>query len=238
MPYIHPAALEHEFKRWMRPDAHRFIRSDWRRFVAPGSELWALYELIEYKYSPDQPRVPRGQSEGGQWTAEGTADSAESSLTTGDTGDGANDLTTSENSGDDANGSTTTEDSGDGADNSSTIELSAAGHHKVPKGVYEKYPLLPETRAVFDQATTGKLLDPTSNLFDREHRAYNDAVQEEFDQFLKTNRIDPAKMTPDQARGFLGEIFISEDPRIRDFNMRMQVREIRRFIFRRMRGFE
>jgi hypothetical protein len=65
------AYLEHQIKRWMRPDAHRFIRADWQRFVKPGSELWSLYELYERKYSTDQPRVPAGSSEGGRWTSEG-----------------------------------------------------------------------------------------------------------------------------------------------------------------------
>jgi hypothetical protein len=65
-----PAALERELLRGMRPDAHRFIRPDWRRQVKPGSDLWSLYERFERKYSPDQPRVPAGAREGGQWTSE------------------------------------------------------------------------------------------------------------------------------------------------------------------------
>jgi hypothetical protein len=69
MPQIHPAVREYEIKRWMRPDAYRFIRPDWRRFVVPGSELAAFYERFERKYSPDQPRVPAGSSDGGQWTS-------------------------------------------------------------------------------------------------------------------------------------------------------------------------
>lgn len=71
MPYIHPAYLEHERKRFTRPDAYRFIRPDWRRYVQPGSELAAYYESIEQKYRPDQARVPAGDPAGGQWTDEG-----------------------------------------------------------------------------------------------------------------------------------------------------------------------
>ena len=70
MTYIHPAALEYERKRWLRADAHRFIHAGWRRFVKPGSDLAALYEGFERKYRPDQPRVPPGHPEGGQWTSE------------------------------------------------------------------------------------------------------------------------------------------------------------------------
>lgn len=199
MTQIKPEWLDHQRKRWMRPDAYRFIRPDWRRHVRPGYEAEFPFTLYEYKYNPDQPRVPAGDPSGGQWTSGG---------------------------------------GGAGREGATTIELSAAGHHKVPKGVYEKYPLPPETRAVFDQATTGPLLDPSSNRFDQMHRDYSAAVGEAFDRFLKTNQINPEKMTPDQARAFLGEILISEDPRIRNFKIRMFWREFRRYLGRRSRGFE
>ena len=68
MPYIHPAAREHELRRWMRPDAHRFVSPTWRRVVQAGSEAAAIFGLYEAKYRPDQPRVPKGVPEGGQWT--------------------------------------------------------------------------------------------------------------------------------------------------------------------------
>lgn len=62
------AYLEHQLKRWMRPDADRFIRPDWRRYVRPGFEDDHPFALYERKYSQDQPRVPAGSREGGQWT--------------------------------------------------------------------------------------------------------------------------------------------------------------------------
>ena len=71
MPTIAPAALERERLRGMRPNAHRFIRPDWRRHTNAGSDLWSLYECFERKYSRDQPRVPSGSREGGQWTDAG-----------------------------------------------------------------------------------------------------------------------------------------------------------------------
>lgn len=71
MPPIHPAYLERERQRWLRHDAHRFLRPDWRRYVQSGSELAAYYESIEQKYRPDQPRVPAGNPDGGQWADEG-----------------------------------------------------------------------------------------------------------------------------------------------------------------------
>jgi hypothetical protein len=74
MPVFKPEYNEHEIKRWMRPDAYRFIRPDWRRYVTPGSDLWAHYERYECKYSPEQPRVPAGSREGGQWTDDGGGD--------------------------------------------------------------------------------------------------------------------------------------------------------------------
>lgn len=71
MARIHPAYLEHERKRFMRPNAYRFLRPDWRRFVRPGSELARHYAELEAKYRPDQPRVPAGQREGRQWADDG-----------------------------------------------------------------------------------------------------------------------------------------------------------------------
>jgi len=47
-----------------------FVRPDWRRFVPrdQGEHPFALYER---KYRPGQPRVAAGNSDGGQWTADG-----------------------------------------------------------------------------------------------------------------------------------------------------------------------
>lgn len=85
MPYFHPAYPEHERKRFRRHDAHRFIRPDWRRFVQPGSALACHYAELEAKYRPDQPRVPAGSSEGGQWTDD-LDQGAGSPASTSDTG--------------------------------------------------------------------------------------------------------------------------------------------------------
>ena len=65
------AYLESEIKRWMAPNAHLFVRPDWRRHVTPGSDLSSVFALYEQKYSPEQPRVPAGSREGGQWTNDG-----------------------------------------------------------------------------------------------------------------------------------------------------------------------
>jgi hypothetical protein len=54
MPLSNASRFAHEAMRGMRPDAYRFIRPDWRRFVVAGSELAELYEAIERKYSTDQ----------------------------------------------------------------------------------------------------------------------------------------------------------------------------------------
>jgi hypothetical protein len=62
--------LEHQLKRWMRPDAHYFVRADWRRYVRPGFERDHPFGLYERKYDPNQPRVPAGDPAGGQWTSD------------------------------------------------------------------------------------------------------------------------------------------------------------------------
>ena len=70
MPPIKAAYLEHQLKRWMRPDAHLFVRPDWRKFVPPDLQTEHPFALYERKYRPDQARVPAGSREGGQWTDE------------------------------------------------------------------------------------------------------------------------------------------------------------------------
>ena len=73
MTHIHPTYLKHEHKRFVRHDAHRFLRADWRRYMRVGREhdaLFGFFEGIGRKYSLHQPRVPRGNPNGGQWTSE------------------------------------------------------------------------------------------------------------------------------------------------------------------------
>lgn len=78
--------------RWLRPNAHLYVRPDAHRFMQPdagrdvqperkhhllpGFERLPLQELLEGKagFDPNQPRVPKGDSDGGQWTAEGIGD--------------------------------------------------------------------------------------------------------------------------------------------------------------------
>lgn len=64
--------LAHQQSRWLRPDARRFVRPDAGRWQRPNQRLWQarLNESWDWeaKYSPDQPRVPAGNPDGGQWT--------------------------------------------------------------------------------------------------------------------------------------------------------------------------
>lgn len=54
--------------RWMRPDAYRWIRPDAARFLAPGIDPRDVYPALQRKFNPDQPRVPAGNPDSGQWT--------------------------------------------------------------------------------------------------------------------------------------------------------------------------
>lgn len=104
------------------------------------------------------------------------------------------------------------------------------GHHEMPRSIYNKWDLPPETRTVFEKSTSGTLPKgvqvgpdgtPIGNFWngkDGPHGRYNDAVGELSNKYIEKNNIDLKKMTPDQARGLLKEIRESEDPRIRDFN--------------------
>lgn len=82
MPLRDDTSTQHQLKRWTLPDAHRFVRADWRRFVRPGHERELPFELYERKYSSDQPRVPSGNPSGGQWTSAAGANPFSASLAT------------------------------------------------------------------------------------------------------------------------------------------------------------
>ena len=111
------------------------------------------------------------------------------------------------------------------------------GHHLVPGEIYRSEPLQPETRKVFEEETLGPLRAQTHNNGDG-HSEYNRAVREAFDRFKAEDGIARSEdMTPAQARKFVDEVRGSIDPRIRQFNMRIIMRELR-FYIRRGRGTE
>jgi len=115
------------------------------------------------------------------------------------------------------------------------------GHHYADRQLQKQSPeMSTEVRKVFENSTTGKLLDRRSNKFDTPHRVYNDTVKDLFKGFLDKNGIDKkAKgMTAEQARSFLKEILESRDPRIRRFNMLILLREIMHHVPRWPRGNE
>lgn len=101
------------------------------------------------------------------------------------------------------------------------------GHHEMPHQIFDSWDLSPETRRVFNGATTGSLDGyirthpdgtPIGNYWNKRHREYNSAVGELADRFFSENEITPGQMTPDHALELLQQIRESEDPRIRDFN--------------------
>jgi hypothetical protein len=111
------------------------------------------------------------------------------------------------------------------------------GHHIVPGEIYRNESLQPETRRVFEEATIGPLQAQTHNNGEG-HREYTKAVKENFDRFKAENGIVRSEdMPPQQAKRFLDEMRGSLDPRIRNFNMRIIMRELR-FYIRRGRGTE
>src|SRR6185437_2485719 len=63
-------------RRWVRNNAHLYVRQDAHRFAPPDAAhswrapdaRWDPLGAAERKYSPNQPRVPAGNRDGGQWT--------------------------------------------------------------------------------------------------------------------------------------------------------------------------
>lgn len=164
------------------------------RFVAVASVFHRALTGLAAKYDPDQPRVPAGNPDGGQWSSGSVGTSAR--------------------------------------EDADAIEFGAArrtrGHHYVTREIFGKEPLPAETRAVLEKATTGRILDERNNRYDHDHRLYNLAVREHFDQFIEANAINVRRMTPNQAQEFLDGVLKSTDPRIRNYNTRLLMREIMR----------
>ena len=204
-----------EAQRFLRPDARRFLRHEWKRYVQPGFGPLFVHALLEGKanFNPDQPRVPAGHPDGGQWT---DGDSGR--------GDGTVDIDN--------------EDGWPWAD-MDAFEFSAArrgkadGHHYVPRQLFENRGLSKEAIEVFEAAKTGRLYAVGSNLWDESHRIYNQAVEALFDAFLDKRNIVPSRMTGSQAFDFTKEVLTSKDPRIRNHNMRIRMLEA---IYRFRRG--
>jgi hypothetical protein len=137
MAQFHPAWVERERRRFMRPNAHLYIRHDAYRYMAPGAPRYVGKDVVRYfwpdlkteqavqrndrhedeerervlavaqqsldevrhaladvkfwlrfrqllrkaGFNPDQPRVPAGNSGGGQWTGENESGSESSAST-------------------------------------------------------------------------------------------------------------------------------------------------------------
>jgi hypothetical protein len=120
------------------------------------------------RYDPNQPRVPAGNSDGGQWT------------------DG-------ESGGRAINDPRIVSDATPDNLWIPGADYAAVGHHIPPRAIWRHLPLQPETRRVLDEAVSGplgiKLVNPVTgrtreHRWDREHQEYNQAVGELFKMYL------------------------------------------------------
>lgn len=112
-------------------------------------------------------------------------------------------------------------------------ESMEVGHHHVPRKLYEKLPLQPKTREVFEKATTGHPPILGWHNYNHDYRVYSDAVEDLVFRYMKEQNIRLEQMTPDQARAVLRAVAASDDPRIQNYRevfarMRMIYRILRR----------
>jgi hypothetical protein len=82
--------------------------------------------------------------------------------------------------------------------------------------------------AVFENATSGPLADPKVNSNSKEHIAYNQAVNDLLDDYLKKNKITAEQMTPAQAEEFIAEVKLPRVPMIRNFVLKIN-REVLKY---------
>lgn len=172
-----------------------------------------MMRAVKANFNPTQPRVPAGNSDGGRWTDEGSSWEG---------------LRAQYARNGDVSDSRVLSDA-DPEPLISGSDYAGVGHHNVPRAVFklEKYKFSDDVLKTFDRATTGHLNDPTTNVFDKVHRAYNKAVEEALDDFIKRNNISEGKMTSHQADKFVDEVKKSRDPRIRSLLNRILWGEVR-----------
>lgn len=61
---------EYQHRRWMKPNAVVWVRPDAVRWLLPNQRVWQGPKNWDEKaYNPEQPRVPAGSPDGGQWTS-------------------------------------------------------------------------------------------------------------------------------------------------------------------------
>ena len=48
MDRFEDARAEHQRRRWMRPNAHLYIRHDAHRFMPPGSPIYVGRDVVKY----------------------------------------------------------------------------------------------------------------------------------------------------------------------------------------------
>lgn len=247
MSCTNPTWQRHDWQRFVRHDAHRFMTPDPNAYTSYATRLLArrreeeveaereaelkalnaqhlqvcreladlkfelAFRRIFRKYDPNQPRVPAGNPDGGQWTSDAGKDGSTPGLRS----------------------------------NSASDELSASrrvpgsrarGHHYVPKAVYKHLPLSPEARKVFREESTGRL-SAQRHGWSEQHDRYNQAVGEALDRYMMSKGIRPDRMTGEQAREFANIVKRSTDSPIRDLNLGIFRRELLYLLrFRSRRG--
>jgi hypothetical protein len=177
--------------------------------------LWRALDALHGKanFNRNQPRVPRGNRDGGQWTDDP------------EYGGGASSAGRSRQ---------IHEQPGDELIWPELPIRSRDGHHYGPQSFLRELGLPPETMKVFADAKTGPVFG-TVNQWNRLHRLYNEAVEADFWEFVAEEGIDPKKMTPDQARRFIRRIVTSTKPPIREFNLRVWINHMSQLFRRRVR---
>lgn len=201
---------------------HLRLARERRQALAAASDKAFAHCLVTFRryvetcrkagFDPDQPRVPAGSPDGGQWTSGGGNDPRVLSDATPDN------------------------EWSPGAQYAAS-KSRAVGHHFMPQSLYRKLPLPDDTRKVFENATTGPLYYEGNNAWDEAHRTYRQGVENEFYKFVEDRGINIEEMTPDQARSFLKRLEETSDIRVRNFNRMVRMRELicgyrTRFIFR------
>jgi hypothetical protein len=94
----------------------------------------------------------------------------------------------------------------------------------VPQSIFRNANLPPEALRVFSQGVTAPL---SLHEYDASHRSYNQGARELWERLLREGKIDPTKMTEQQAEKILREFKKCPDPRMKPLQRQIWSRAIK-----------
>ena len=160
-----------------------------RELEASIARLRSVIDELKANFDPNQPRVPAGNSDGGQWT---------------DVGGSSENLRTGRSAAKGPANRGRSKWRGYTLRPGKIPGSSGVGHHYFPQTLLAKIRFRPETRKVLEKETVGPTIP--KHEYSQDHHIYNELLAERVIEYSTRNRVRPEDWTPEHAKEFLAEI--------------------------------